>query len=269
MSPDIQQVKQSMKATWMAGDFGQIANYQAANAAAFVERLGLRPGMKVLDVACGTGNLAIPAAKLGCEVAGVDIAPNLLEQARERAAREEVRADFQEGDAEALPFGENTFDVVMSMYGAMFAPRPDVTARELVRVCKPSGLIAMANWTPAGFVGQVFKLNGRFVPAPEGVPAPALWGDPKIATERLRGAGASTVETVPVINRWEYPFGPAELVEFFKRYFGPTQVAMSKLDAAQRAQLTQELVAMYTQHNQGGPEQTIIEAEYLEVRARK
>ena len=152
---NLQTIKEKMKATWMAGDFGQIARYNAKAAEEFVQRLNLSPGTRVLDVACGTGNLAIPAARARAIVTGIDIASNLVEQAKKRAAEEGVTAKFEEGDAEQLPYADGEFDVVMSMFGAMFAPRPEVVASELLRVCRPGGMIAMANWTPRGFVGMV------------------------------------------------------------------------------------------------------------------
>lgn len=154
---DIDALKSRLKATWMAGDFGLIAKSYEAGAAEFVRRIGLVPGSRVLDVACGTGNLAVPAARTGAEVTGVDIATNLLEQARARAAAEGLTARFDEGDAEMLPYPDASFDAVISMFGVMFAPRPERSAAELLRVCRPGGRIALANWTPSGFVGQMFK----------------------------------------------------------------------------------------------------------------
>jgi ubiquinone/menaquinone biosynthesis C-methylase UbiE len=151
-APGIEQLKRGMQATWMAGDFGQIARYSAKGAEEFVGRLNIRPQDKVLDVACGTGNLAIPAARLGAKVGGIDIAPNLLEQARQRASGEGLNATFEEGDAERLAAKTGEFDVVMTMFGAMFAPRPEQVASELFRVCRPGGTIAMANWIADGFV---------------------------------------------------------------------------------------------------------------------
>ena len=138
-----EKLKQGMKASWMAGDFGQIAKYSADEAAEFIARLPIHDGIDVLDVACGTGNLTIPAARAGARVAGVDIASNLVEQARERAAAENLTIDFRIGDAEALPFANSSFDMVVTMFGAMFAPRPEVVAAELARVCRPGGMIAM------------------------------------------------------------------------------------------------------------------------------
>ncbi|MGH9631604.1 MAG: class I SAM-dependent methyltransferase, partial [Bryobacteraceae bacterium] len=163
MQPELEQLKQRMRATWMAGDFGQIAKYSTKWAEEFVGRNRIQNGDKVLDIACGTGNLAISAARTGAKVTGVDIAPNLLEQARARAAQEKVDASFDEGDAEQLPYADGQFDTVMTMFGAMFAPRPDRVAAEMVRVCRSGGTIAMANWTPEGFVAKVFAAGTRFV----------------------------------------------------------------------------------------------------------
>jgi ubiquinone/menaquinone biosynthesis C-methylase UbiE len=148
MKPEMETLKTRLKSMWMAGDFGQIAKQIQASADQFISRLALKPGDQVLDVACGTGNTAIPAARAGATVTGSDIATNLLEQARARAAAEGLTIKFEEGDAENLPYSDNAFDVVVTMYGAMFAPRPELVAAELVRVCRPGGRIAMANWTP-------------------------------------------------------------------------------------------------------------------------
>ncbi len=153
----LEQVKSSLRSMWMAGDFGVIAKTVAGDAEAFVARLGLPAGSRVLDVACGTGNTALPLARRGCLVTGVDIAPNLLVQARERAAAEHLHVRFDEGDAEALPYPDESFDAAVTMFGAMFAPRPEVVASELARVLRPGALLAMANWNPASFSGKCSK----------------------------------------------------------------------------------------------------------------
>lgn len=171
-SPEFAKLKAGLKSTWMAGDFGEVARYAAREGETFVSRLSLKPGQRLLDVACGTGNATIPAARSGAQVVGVDIAPNLLDQARKRAEDEKLKVNFHEGDAEELPFGDAEFDVVISMFGAMFAPRPDRVAAELVRVTKPGGLIAMANWTPEGFVGKVFRATSKLSPPPPGIQPP-------------------------------------------------------------------------------------------------
>src|SRR6266850_7376671 len=211
-----------MKSTWMAGDFGQIARVAERSAEEFVGRLGLHPGMRVLDVACGTGNQSVPAARTGAEVIGLDIAPNLLEQAKERARNENLTITFVEGDAEQLPYENGQFDVVLSMFGAMFAPRPECVASELLRVCRPGGLVAMGNWTPGGFVGQMFKITSRHAPPPPDVPAPSLWGDEKVVTQRL--GGKTRLEMTRQHLLFDYPFPPSDAVAFFRKYFGPTQM---------------------------------------------
>jgi len=267
-APDINALKSKMRDTWMAGDFGVIARYAAASEEEFVARLQLAPGMRVLDVACGTGNTAIPAARYGAHVVGVDIASNLLEQARQRAAQEGVQAEFREGDAERLDFAEASFDMVISAFGAMFAPRPEGVAAEFLRVCRPGGLIAMANWTPGGFVGKMFATSARHVPPPPGIPAPALWGDEETVKQRL-GAGARQVRFARVMCEFRYPMPPAEVVQLFRRYFGPTQVAFSRLDAQGQAAMAADLEKLWADYNGATDNTTVVDAEYLEVHATR
>ncbi len=266
VSPDIAQLKSGMKAAWMAGDFGQIANFISGEAVDFVARLDLKPHTQVLDVASGTGNSAIPAARAGAKVTGVDIATNLLEQARKRAAAEQVDVRFEEGDAEELPFSDQSFDVVVSMFGAMFAPRPERVAAELIRVCKPGGMIAMANWTPRGFVAKTNQVTAKMVPPPPGVPPPMLWGDESIVRQRL-GHGCAQLTCTPRKFVFRYPFPTKEMVDFFRRYFGPTQMAFSRLDAAGQAALSAQLESVWVEHNMATDGTTAVEGEYLEVRA--
>lgn len=266
VSPQFAQLKAAMKSAWMAGDFGEIAKLNTKEGELFVSRMGIHRGQRVLDVACGTGNTAIPAARAGANVAGVDIAPNLLEQARRRAESERLDVEFIEGDAEAIPFGAGEFDVVISMFGAMFAPRPERVAAELLRVCKPGGAIAMANWTPEGFVGKNFRLTSQVVPPPPGIPAPVLWGDEQVVRQRL-GSGVAKLDAVRRIMRFEYPFPPKNVVEFFRRYFGPTQMTFARLDPAGQAELAGKLETLWIEHNQSSAGATTVDAEYLEVRA--
>lgn len=266
--PPIEQLKNNMKSAWMAGDFGQIAKYNAAEGERFVERRHLRRGSDVLDVACGTGNVAIPAARTGAKVTGVDIAANLLEQARARAAEEGLTADFREGDAEALPFPDAQYDAVLSMYGAMFAPRPPLVAKELTRVCRPAGFVAMANWTPTGFVGKNFAINAKYLPPPEGLEPPVWWGKADVAKERFAKVGWKA-ETTPRILEFHFPFPAAQVVQFFREYFGPTKVAFSRLDAAGQEGLRADLEKLWSDHNEGPSTEIKVKAEYLEVVARK
>jgi SAM-dependent methyltransferase len=265
---NIDQLKQRMRSTWSAGDFGQIARYSARCAEEFVDRLELQPGMRVLDVACGTGNLAIPAARKGAQVWGVDIAANLLEQARQRAATEGLKAVFEEGDAEQLPYPDAHFDVVMSMFGAMFGPRPELVASELARVCRPNGTIAMANWIPAGFVAKQFALGNRYAPPPEGIPAQVEWGEEQIVRQRL-GPHAREIRTARQTLDFDYPFPPRDVVQFFRQYFGPTLVAFSKLPADAQAAYIADLESLWSEHNQASDGRTVVRAEYLEVIATR
>jgi ubiquinone/menaquinone biosynthesis C-methylase UbiE len=266
--PQMEQLKKNMKVAWMAGDFGQIAKYNEEEAAEFMKRLEIPRGSNVLDVACGTGNTAIPAARSGANVIGVDIATNLLEQARARAASEGLKVEFREGDAEALPFGVAEFDAVVSMFGAMFAPRPALVTMELARVCRADGFIAMANWTPTGFVGKNFAINGRYLPPPENLEAPVLWGKEDVVAERFSKIGWK-VQTTRRNLEFKYPFPAAEVVKLFREYFGPTKVAFSRLDPAGQQGLAADLEKLWAEHNEGSADETHVKAEYLEVIARK
>ena len=184
-SADFEQLKTRLKSTWMTGDYDVFARYMEKDAEVFYQRLGIKPGTRLLDVGCGAGQLALIAARAGAEVTGCDIATNWLEKARARAAAEGLEITFEEGDAEALPYEDGQFDAVVSMFGAMFAPRPELVAAELARVCRPGGMIAMANWTPGGFIGQMFKIIAKHI-APSGMPSPALWGDEATVRDRFR-----------------------------------------------------------------------------------
>src|SRR5580765_3489441 len=268
LSPDMESLKSKLRATWIAGDFGVIAKSIEHGAREFVDRLDLKAGTYVLDVACGTGNLAIPAARTGADVTGIDIAPNLIEQAQARAASEGLNAFFEVGDAEALPYPDGSFDVVMTMFGAMFAPRPDVTGAELIRVCKSGGLIAMANWTPGAFTGEMFKTNAKHVPPPPGMPSPILWGTEDAVRERLAD-GISDLQMTPRKIQFTYPFGPTDVVEHFRMYFGPTQKAFESLDADGQNALRADLEGLWAENNQATDGTTRVESEYLEVRAKK
>jgi SAM-dependent methyltransferase len=227
LSPEIESVKTRLKHIWMAGDYDRFSRYMEGNARDFYERLNVAPGCRLLDVGCGSGKLALIAAKDGLEVTGVDFASNLVERARVRAQAEGLQARFEEADAEALPFEDTSFDVVASLIGAMFAPRPELVAKELLRVCEPGGTIAMANWTPQGFIGQMFKTVSTFI-APSGMPSPVLWGDEATVRERL-GKGLSDLSLIRRHYTLSYPFPPSEVVEFFRLYNGPTNQAFAAL----------------------------------------
>lgn len=260
----MQNLKAKMKSVWSAGDFGKIALSIEKGGEEFIERLNLQKGERVLDVACGTGNLALPAARKGAVVTGIDIAPNLLEQARARAGAENLECRFEEGDAENMPYADASFDTVLTMFGAMFAPRPDVTASELVRVCRPKGKIAMANWTPEAFTGQMFKTGAKHVPPPPNIPSPVLWGDEETVRRRLQ-EGIAELHLARRPITFLYPFSPGEVVEYFRQFFGPTQFAFNALDEQGQAALRQDLEQLWTEHNRATDGTTEVESEYLEV----
>jgi ubiquinone/menaquinone biosynthesis C-methylase UbiE len=265
---DLEVFKLRAKATWMTGDYARVARLTEMAANDFIARLHLKRGLNVLDVACGTGNLAIPAARAGATVTGIDIAPNLLKKARTRAASEKLDIRFNEGDAEDLPIKTGAFDVVVSMFGTMFAPLPDVVAGELARVCRAGGRIALASWTPSGFLGEVFRVTGRHVPPPAGVPSPLLWGDEAVVRERLANRVAD-IAMKRILASLEFPFSVPETVEFYRVHYGPTLRAFAGLSQAGQAALRRDLEDLYIRHNKGANGTTSVAAEYLEVVATR
>lgn len=264
MIPGMQELKARLKTTWMSGDYGHFAKYLEPSALEFLARLAVPPGTRMLDVACGAGQIAIPAAHAGVCVTGVDIAANLIEQARMRAQAEGVAVQFDEGDAEALPYDDASFDLVVSLIGAMFAPQPEHVAAELLRICRPGGRIVMANWTPEGHVGQMFKIIGKHVPPSPLMVSPVKWGDEAVVRERLQH-GVVKLETTKRRYRMWYPFSPTEVVEFFRVYYGPTNRAFAALDCAGQNALRRDLEELWLRNNQAHDSSTHVEAEYLEV----
>jgi SAM-dependent methyltransferase len=261
-------LKTRLKLTWMDGNYDYFSRFMEPSAVDFLRRLQVPAGTELLDVACGSGQVALLAARAGAKVTGVDIATNAILAARGRAAAEELDAHFDEGDAEALPYADRRFDVVTSLYGAMFAPNPELVSAELLRVCRPGGRIAMGNWTKDGFIGMVFKTIARFI-APPGMPSPVLWGDETVVRERL-GAGLSDLRCQRVKYRFDYPFGPAEVVEFFRKNYGPTTRAFASLDESERTALRNELVDLWSTHNSSrDADRTMVDAEYLHVDGRR
>jgi SAM-dependent methyltransferase len=254
------------RATWTAGNFDRIGQYTAPGAAQFIDRLGIFVGEKVLDVACGSGNLALPAARAGAAVTGVDIAPNLLATARQRALAEGLNIGFDEGDAEALPNASGSFDTVVTMFGAMFAPRPERAAAELIRVTRPGGRIAMANWTPDGHISRMFRATAAFLPPPADAPSPLLWGDPRRIAERL-GERVHSLTVTPRTMSFDFPYSPAGVVELFQAFYGPTVRAFDALGPEERARLRRELERLWHDANLATDGGTRVEAEYVEVLA--
>ena len=264
---DFAELKSRLKATWMAGDYDRFSRHMEAGARSFYEEIDVAAGCELLDVACGSGQVALMAARDGLKVTGIDIAPNLVARAQLRADAEGLKARFVEADAEDMPFEDGCFDIVTSLIGAMFAPRPDLVAREMLRVCSPGGTIVMGNWTPEGFVGEMFKTIAKFI-APSGMPAPSLWGREAVVRERL-GHGVSDLNMTRRFYNFTYPFPPNEVVEFFRQYYGPTRQAFDSLDADAATALRKDLESLWCSRNRGGSDLTVVCAEYLMVVATR
>lgn len=273
ISSEMANLKAKLKTTWMTGDFDKIAEIIWASGSKFIERLHLKSGVRLLDVACGTGNLSLPAARAGAVVTGVDIAVNLLATARKHAEAEGVNIQFDEGDAESLPYADAAFDEVVTMFGAMFAPQPELVAAELARVCRPGGRVAMANWTANSFIGDMFKVTGRHVTPPQmssPPPSPMLWGDQATVRQRL-GENFSNVQFTPRRISFTHALAPAEVVEFWRVYYGPTNKAFESLqtDTKRQAALRSDLEQLWSEYNQATDGTTHVETEYLEVIATR
>ncbi|HYO79943.1 MAG TPA: class I SAM-dependent methyltransferase [Bryobacteraceae bacterium] len=262
--PEMGALKARLKAMWESGDYGVFAKYLEKGALEFFDRITITPGTRLLDIACGAGQLTIPAARRGVHVTGVDLAANLVEQARTRARDEGLDIQIDQGDAEVLPYPDASFDVVMSLIGSMFAPRPDLVASEMIRVCKPGGRIIMGNWTPEGHVGQMFKVIARHVPPHPLVPSPLLWGDEATCRQRL-ATGLSDLKTARRMYPFEYPFEPAKVVDLFIEYYGPTNRAYASLNEDARKALHEDLSALWTRNNVATDTSTRVLGEYLEV----
>lgn len=252
------------RATWTSGDFGRIAAGYVHGSGEFIARLELGAGERVLDVACGTGNLAIPAARTGASVTGIDIAPNLVAQAKARAASESLAIRFDVGDAEQLPYESGSFDASVTLFGAMFAARPARAAAELLRVTRSGGRIAMANWTPTGFIGQMLAATVAYAPAPTGVASPLLWGTEEAVRDRL-GAGCKSLTLSRRVITFEYPVPPEQVVTEFRLWYGPTLRAFASLEDQGRQSLRRDLERLWMEHNRADDGTTRVQSEYLEV----
>ena len=264
MTPEMSQLKTRLKATWESGDYGVFAKYLEQGALQFFDRQNIPAGTRLLDVACGAGQLTLPAARKGILVTALDLAANLVEQARARAAAEGLSVRIDQGDAEELPFPSASFDVVMSLIGSMFAPRPELVAAEMIRVCKPGGRILMGNWTPDGHVGQMFKVIGKHVPPSPLFPSPLLWGTEAACRDRF-GTDVTNLTFTRHQYPFAYPFAPAQVVSFFADYYGPTNRAFASLGDEARAALHEDLTALWTRNNLATDGTTRLESEYIEV----
>ncbi len=265
---DLEAVGKAQQQTWSEGDFSVVAAIVMPDAEALAEALDIMPGERVLDVACGSGNAALAAARRAWgSTVGSDFVPALLERGRERAAAERLEVEFVEGDATNLPFGEAEFDVVISIFGAMFAANQEKAAAELLRVCKPGGRIGMANWTPTGFVGEMFMTNAKHVPPPPGMKPPLLWG----TEERLRELFGDEISDLRVERRVSVQrFRSIDhWLEIFRTYFGPTKVAFERVGADGEAALEADLRALLDRYNRAGERALVLESDYLEVIATR
>lgn len=267
MKPDLEAIKQRQQKIWSSGDFAMVATTSIIVGELLCEAVDVRPGQTVLDVATGSGNTALAAARRWGEVTGIDYVPALLTRARERTAAERMKILFQEGDAENIPFPNASFDVVLSTFGAMFAPNQERTAGELLRVCRPGGKIGMANWTPGGVIGELFRVTGQHVPPPSGLRPPTRWGTEESLRELL-GSGIASLQ----VTRRHFTFryhSPQHWLDYFRTYYGPTMKAFEGLDASQQESLARDLLALWQRFNQSGETTLVAPGEYLEVVAIK
>jgi len=239
-APDFEAIKQRQQQTWASGDFSVVGARIMLVAEHLVDTADLHAGWRVLDVATGSGNAAIAAARLGSQVVGVDYVPALLERGRKRAAAEGLEIELVEGDAEELPFPDASFDAVISVFGSMFAPDHARAAAELLRVCRPGGTIALASWTPDGFIGELFRTVSRHMPPPAGLQSPMLWG----TEDHLHGLFGDQIESLDVTERaftWRFT-SAEELVTFFRLWYGPTLKAFAALEDTKRDALELDLI---------------------------
>jgi ubiquinone/menaquinone biosynthesis C-methylase UbiE len=266
-TPDFGAIKERQQQAWASGDFHAVAARIVLVAEHLCDTADLHAGWRVLDVATGSANAAIAAARLGCTVVGVDYVPALLERGRERAAAEGLEVELIEGDAEALPFEDSSFDAVTSVFGSMFAPDHHQAAAELLRVCRPGGTIALASWTPEGFIGELFRTTAAHVPPPAGVQSPMLWGTEAHLRE-LFGEGIAWLEVEERTFTWRFT-SAEEFVAFFKRWYGPTLKAFAALEGSARDALERDLVELARRHDRLGGGAIAIPSTYTEAVARK
>ena len=261
-TPDLATIKNRQQAAWGSGDYAIIGTTLQIVGETLCEAVDLRSNQRVLDVAAGNGNATLAAARRFAEVVSTDYVATLLERGRERAEAERLPVTFQEADAENLPFGDASFDVVLSTFGVMFTPNQQKAASELVRVCRPGGKIGLANWTPDSFVGQVFKAIGKYVPPAPGMKSPMLWGDRAHLDTLFAGAGTIAAEQREFVFRYR---SPNHWVEVFKEYYGPMVKALAAVDAAARKSLLADLQTIADKFNVAEDGTAVMPGDYLEV----
>ena len=262
VSPDLSALKIRQQAAWSSGNYAVVGTTLQIVGEQLCETLDLRPGSRVLDVAAGNGMVTLAAARRWCDVTSTDYVPALLEQGRARAAAEGLPVDFMEADAEQLPFENGSFDVIVSTFGVMFTPNQPQAASELLRVCRSGGKIGLANWTPDGFIGQVFKTLGKYLPPPSGAKSPALWGT-RARLDELFGNQA-TIKAEPRMFNFRYR-SPDHFLDVFKTFYGPVLKAFAALDAPTRENLRNDLHALIVRMNKSGDATMVVPSEYLEV----
>jgi len=259
---DLVAVKARQQGAWASGDYSVVGTTLQIVGEALCEAVDLRAGQRVLDVAAGNGNASLAAARRWCEVTATDYVPTLLARARERAAADRLSIEFREADAEALPFPDASFDTVLSTFGVMFTPDQERAASELVRVCRPGGRIGLANWTPEGFIGQLFKAIGKHLPPPAGVRSPALWGTAGRLDELFGANGKIVANARHFVFRYR---SRAHWMEIFKGTYGPVLKAFAALAPSGQGALAADLNALLDRFNRSGDDTIVVPGEYLEV----
>ena len=260
---DFDAVKARQQMAWSSGDYAVVGTTLQIVGENLCEALDIRAGQSVLDVAAGNGNVSLAAARRWCEVTATDYVPALLERARERAAADRLQIQFREADAEALPFEDSSFDAVVSTFGVKFTPNQERAASEMVRVCKSGGKIGLANWTPDGFIGQLFKTMGRHVAPPAGVKSPALWGT-RARVEEMFGRHATAIKAEPRNFVFRYR-SPEHWLQIFRTYYGPTLKAFAGLEPQAQSALSADLLALACEFNRSGDGTMVVPSEYMEI----
>jgi len=262
-APDLKALKAKQQTAWSSGDYAVIGTTLQIVGEQLAEALDLRAGQTVLDVAAGNGNVTLAAARRGSEVISTDYVEALLARGRERAEAEGLQVKFQIADAENLPFADGAFDAVVSTFGGMFSPDQDRTSAEMIRVCKSGGRIGLANWTPDGFIGQMFKTIGKYLPPPTGVKSPAVWGTRSWVDGTFAGAAAKIDHQ---LRHFIFRYRSAQhFLDTFRTYYGPMLKAFEALDTSGRKALARDIIALVERFNTSGDETMVVPGEYLEV----
>ena len=262
-TPDLKAIKTKQQAAWSSGDYAVVGATLQIVGEQLAEAMDLRAGAKVLDIAAGNGNFTLAAAHRWCDVTSTDYVEALLNRGRLRAEAEGLKVTFQKADAEELPFGDGAFDAVASTFGAMFSPDQGRTASEMLRVCRSGGRIGLANWTPDGFIGQMFKTIGKHLPPPAGLKSPALWGTSE-CMEKAFGAESSALKAEPRNFVFRYR-SPQHWLDVFRTYYGPVLKAFGTLDPQAQAALQRDLLMLVAQFNRAKDGTMVVPSDYLEV----